>query len=84
MVARVVGNLDLRANGIPARDAGIARVKCGVIDASALRAVVEATAYLKLVPTSIIRIPTGLASEPVIPPAGLILLAVRVIPTRLP
>ena len=49
MVTRIVRDLDLRADGIPTRDASIARVQRCVIDTPALGAVVKSAAYSELV-----------------------------------
>lgn len=46
MVAGVVWDFDLGADGVAACDAGVARVQGGVVDAPAFLVVVEATACL--------------------------------------
>jgi len=66
VVRGIVRNFDLRANSVPASDAGIARVDRCIVDATALAAFLEAS--------------TG---EPVIAPAGLALLTVRVVSASL-
>lgn len=84
MVRHVVRNLDLRADGIAPRNAGIARVQWCIVDSLTFRTFVEPATYAPNQPNAKAAYVEQPTSEPVIPPASLSLGAIRVVTARLP